>query len=124
MLKRRNLARIGGVIATLSLLVLPLASCGTAELSGTDLLFEVEDNWGHRVIFFIALAAGILANVFMTRAAHVGLGAAGLLMIVIEYAFSIGDPENTVRLLPGAYAAALGFGMVLAAGLMKGEDTG
>lgn len=120
MLTRNNLARLGGVIAALSLIFLPLASCGDAQLTGID-IFQAEGGGGHKVVLFIALAAAILSVVIMQRWAQMILGATGIATIVLEYINTLNDPERTVQLLGGAFLALLGFVLVLVAGLMNGR---
>lgn len=116
-MNKSNLGRLGGVIATLSLLFLPLASCGDAQLSGID-IFNAENSEGHKVLLAIAIAAGLLAIFVVQRWAQITAGAAGIAVIAVEYFNSLNDPERTVQLREGAYLALLGFVLVLVAGAM------
>jgi hypothetical protein len=120
MLTKSNLGRIGGVIATLSLLFLPLASCGDAQLTGID-VFSAENSEVHKILLAVALIAAIAAIFVVTRGAQIAAGVVGIVVIALEYFNSMQDPERLVQLKEGAYIALLGFGLVLAAGLM---DTG
>ena len=117
MLTKSNLGRLGGVIATLSLLFLPLASCGDAQLTGID-VFGAENSEVHKVLLAVALIAAIAAIFVVTRGAQIAAGVAGIVVIALEYFNSVQDPERLVQLREGAYIALLGFGLVLAAGLM------
>ena len=118
MVIKRNLGRLGGVLAALSLLFLPLASCGDAQLTGLD-IFQAEGSSGHKAILFIALAAAVLAIILVEHKAQLILGATGLATIVVEYLFTIDDPERTIQLREGAYLAALGFLVIFLAGLLR-----
>ena len=118
MLIKRNLGRLGGVVAALSLLFLPLASCGDAQLTGVD-IFQAEGNSGHKAILFIALAAAVLSVILVEHKAQLILGAIGLATIVVEYLFTIDDPERTIQLREGAYLAALSFLVIFLAGLLR-----
>lgn len=120
MLTKSNLGRLGGIIAALSLLFLPLASCGDAQLTGID-VFNAENSEVHKILLAVALIAAIAAIFVVTRGAQIAAGVAGIVVIALEYFNSINDPERLVQLREGAYLALLGFGLVLAAGLL---DTG
>lgn len=122
MLTSHNLARLGGVIATLSLIFLPLASCGEAQLTGID-IFQAEGSSGHKAILFVTLAAAVLSIFIMQKLAHIVLGGTGLVAIAIEYFFTLDDPERTIQLREGAFLALLGFALVLAAGLLPGSQS-
>jgi hypothetical protein len=117
MLTKSNLGRIGGVIATLSLLFLPLASCGDAQLTGIE-VFSAENSEVHKVLLAVALIAAIAAIFVVTRVAQIAACVVGIVVIALEYFNSVQDPERLVQLREGAYLALLGFGLVLAAGLM------
>jgi hypothetical protein len=118
MVIKRNLGRLGGLIAALSLLFLPLASCGEAQLTGLD-IFQADGNSGHKAILVIALLSAVLAVILVQHRAQLVLGATGLATIVIEYLFTIDDPERTIQLREGAYLATLGFLLVFLAGWLR-----
>ncbi|MEX2143549.1 MAG: hypothetical protein WD740_03060 [Anaerolineales bacterium] len=113
----KNLARLGGIVAALSLVFLPLASCGEAQLTGID-IFQADGNTVHKAILFIALAAAVLAIFIVQRWAQIAFGLTGLAAIAIEYLAILDDPERTIQLREGAFLAALGFLLVLVAGLL------
>jgi hypothetical protein len=119
MLTSHNLARLGGVIATLSLIFLPLASCGDAQLTGID-IFQAEGSTGHKALLFITLVAAVLSIVIMQKWAHLVFGGIGIVAIALEYVSSINDPERTIQLREGAFLALLGFAFVFVAGLLTG----
>lgn len=118
MQNRNNLARLGGIIAVLSLLFLPLASCGEARIAGTDLLFDVEGSLGHKAILAIALIAAVIAVIATKAWMQFTSGIAGLLAIGVEYLFTQKDSSGAIQLLQGSYVAMVGFALVLIAGLM------
>lgn len=117
MFSSHNLARLGGVVATLSLIFLPLASCGDAQLTGID-IFQAEGNNGHKAILFVTLAAAVLSIFILEKWAHLILGGTGLVAIAVEYFFTLDDAERTIQLREGAFLALLGFALVFAAGLL------
>lgn len=121
MFTSHNLARLGGVIATLSLIFLPLASCGDAQLTGID-IFQAEGSTGHKAILFVTLAAAVLSIFIMQKWGHLVLGGVGLVAIAVEYFSSLNDPERTIQLREGAFLALLGFAFVFAAGLLPGAQ--
>lgn len=112
------MGRLGGLLAALSLLLLPLASCGDAQLTGID-IFRAEGSSGHKAILFIALAAAVLAIFLVQHRAQIVLGLVGLAAIAVEFLFTIDDPERTIQLREGAYLAGLGFLLVLLAGWLR-----
>lgn len=119
---RNNLARLGGIVAVLSLLFLPVASCGDNVVTGTELLFEVEDNVIHKGILLIALVAAALAVVVAKSHVQLGAGIAGILAIGLEYFSAAQDDAGTIQLLQGSYLALVGFVLVLAAGWMGRKE--
>lgn len=114
-----NLSRLGGLIALLALVILPLASCGEATFTGIDVLFELEGAALHKLLVAVAILAAILAIFLVTRQAQVGLGAAGLLATLVAAWMVIGDGSDDTQVQMGAWVAVLGFLIVLAAGLMQ-----
>ena len=117
MLTKANLGRLGGIIATLSLLFLPLASCGDAQLTGVD-VFNAENSEIHKLLLVVALVAAIAAIFIVTRGAQIAASVAGIIVIALEYFNSTSDPERLVQLREGAYLALLGFVLVLVAAFM------
>jgi hypothetical protein len=118
MFTSKNLARIGGIVAALSLIFLPLASCGDAQLTGID-IFQAEGSEGHKAILFVALAAAVLAVFIIQRWAHLVFGGVGIAAVLVEYLSSLNDPERTVQLREGAWLALIGFLLVFAAGWLS-----
>jgi hypothetical protein len=119
---RNNLARLGGLVAFLSLLFLPLASCGDAQFTGTELLFTVEEHYIHRGILLIALVAAGFAVVVAKARTQLFAGIVGILAIGLEWFSAAQDEAGTIQLLHGSYLALVGFVLVLAAGLMGRKE--
>jgi hypothetical protein len=118
MVIKRNLGRLGGLVAAFSLLFLPLASCGEAELTGIN-VFQAEGSSGHKAILVIALLSAVLAIFLVQHTTQIVLGLIGFATILVEYLFTIDDPERTIQLREGAFIAALGFLLVFLAGLLR-----
>ncbi|MCW5878316.1 MAG: hypothetical protein KIS80_05560 [Anaerolineales bacterium] len=116
MLSGKALGRFGGIIATLSLIFLPLASCGDTQFHALD-VFQAENSEGHKILLFVALVAAVAAVAFVQRNAQIVSGMAGVAAIGLEYSSSLRDPERLVQLLVGTHLAFFGFLLVLAAGL-------
>lgn len=117
----RNLARLGGTIAALALIFLPLASCGDGALTAAD-IFRSEGIWVHKGILFAALVAAVLSIFILEQWAHVTFSLVGLAAIAVEYYFTR-DQASGVQLREGAYLAVIGFLLVLLAGaLSPGRD--
>lgn len=118
MLTKSNLGRLGGIIAALSLLFLPLASCGDAQLTGIQ-VFQAENSEVHKVLLAVALIAAVAAIFVVTRSTQIAAGVVGIAVIALEYFNSLKDPERLVQLREGAYLALLGFVLVLAAAFIE-----
>jgi hypothetical protein len=119
---RNNLARLGGLVAFLSLLFLPLASCGDAQFTGTELLFSVEEHFIHRGILLIALVAAGFAVVVAKARTQLFAGIVGILAIGLEWFSAAQDDAGTIQLLYGSFLALAGFVLVFAAGLMGRKE--
>lgn len=111
------LGRLGGIVATLSLVFLPLARCGESQFHAMD-VFRAENSEGHKALLFIALVAAISAALFVQRNVHLVAGLAGAAAIGLEYFSSFRDPDRMVQLLIGTHLAFFGFVVVLAAALL------
>lgn len=113
----RYLARIGGTIATLALVFLPLASCGEGQLTAMN-IFRAEGSWLHKAILFGALAAAVLSIFIMRGWAHLLFSFMGLAAIAVEYLFTQDENTGDIQLREGAYVALFGFLLVLLAGVL------
>jgi len=116
------LSRIGGTIAALALIFLPLASCGEGQLTAAD-IFQAEGIWPHKAILFGAIVAAILSIFIMRRWAHLLFGFMGLAAVAVEYLFTQDESTGDIQFREGAYVALFGFLLVLLAGvLFVGKD--
>jgi hypothetical protein len=114
-----TLSRIGGLVALLALVALPLASCGDADFTGVDVLFELEGAALHKLLIAVAIISATLAIFFVTRQAQLSLGSAGILAMLVAAWMVIGDGSDDTQVRAGTWIVVLGFGLVLAAGLMQ-----
>lgn len=120
---KKLLARIGGVIALVAMLALPLASCGDARLTGADMLFRVQDHPGLKLLVGSAVLAAILA-VFIARSwPSVIFGMVGIGVILYSGIALHANEVDRVRLLGGSLIAFVGYAIVLLAGLLPKTDT-
>jgi hypothetical protein len=60
--------------------------------------------WIHRVIVIVALA-GLLAGLYRSRSAALGLVALALVVTTAVDVFFVAEPRHAIRLLPGLVAA-------------------
>lgn len=113
-----NLSRIGGLVALVALLVLPLASCGEGQITGPE-LFRMEGAELHKLLVAVAGISAALTIFYVSRNAQLGLGAAGLISMLISAWMVIGDDSADTQVQIGAWVAVLGFVLVLVAGYMQ-----
>jgi hypothetical protein len=111
------LSRIGGTIAALALIFLPLASCGEGQLTASN-IFSAEGVWQHKAILFAAIAAAVLSVLIMQRWAHYLFSLVGLAAISVEYLFTQNPQTGDIQLREGAYVALFGFLLVLLSGVL------
>lgn len=114
----KTLARIGGTVAALSLIFLPLASCGEGELTAAR-IFTAEGILPHKAILFLAIAAAVLSVVIMGRWAQFVFSLLGIGAVGIEYLFTKNPETGDIHLLGGSYLALIGFLLVLVAGIFN-----
>lgn len=119
MLKSKTLSRFGGVLALFSLLALPLGSCGTVRLTGSEILLKVEDHPVLKLLVLIAVIAAILAIFLTTRSWQLLLGAAGVAALVIASFLVEADKNAATQVRGGTVLALIGFLFVFIPGLLN-----
>jgi hypothetical protein len=65
------------------------------------------------------LLFALLAIFLVQHTTQIVLGLIGFATILVEYLFTIDDPERTIQLHEGAFIAALGFLLVFLAGMLR-----
>jgi hypothetical protein len=113
----RYLARLGGTIATLALVFLPLASCGEGTLTAAN-IFTAEGIWPHKAILFAAMVAAVLSIFIMRRWAHLLFSFMGIGAVIVEYLFTQDENTGDIQLREGSYVALFGFLLVLLAAVL------
>lgn len=95
---RNNFARLGGLIALVSVLILPLASCGEVRLRGADIL-SMETRPGVKLLVVMAGLAAVLAIFIVNRWAQLLFGLIGIAEFIYVAGGLVGRP---VACHPGA----------------------
>lgn len=115
---KKLLARIGGLVALIAMLALPLASCGQVRLTGTDILLRTEDLPGLKLLILVAVLAAIF-SLFVARSwALIIFGMLGIGVILYSGIALHANDVDRVRLLGGSLVAFVGYAIVLLAGLL------
>lgn len=116
---KNTLSRIGAVISLFALTALPLVSCGNVKLTGADILFKVEERPLMKLLILVAVLSAILAVFLVTRAAQLGLGAAGILSSLWASFLVTSDGSDGTQVRGGMLIVLFGFALVLIAGLLR-----
>ena len=105
------LARIGGIIAVVSLTVLPLASCGGSSISGVEMLTTEGLNLEIKAFLAISILCAIAAFFARSRLGIWIVGLVGLGSIIASYLLF--REEWNVELETGGYLSVIGFVLIL-----------
>jgi hypothetical protein len=73
----------------------------------------------HKILVGLAGLSAVLAIFFVSRRAQLTLGSAGIIVMLIAAWMVIGDGSDDTQVRAGTWIVVLGFGLVLAAGLMQ-----
>lgn len=119
-MEKSTLSRIGALIALVALMVLPLASCGTGDITGPG-LFKLEGAELHKILVLVAAVAAALAIFYVSRNAQIGLGGLGLGVLAVAALMVVQDGNADTAVRYGTWVAAAGFLLVLIAGLTTPE---
>lgn len=119
-MEKSTLSRLGSLIALFALMVLPLASCGTGEITGPG-LFTLDGAELHKILVLVAMAAAALGIFYVTRNAQIGLGGLGLGALAIAALMVVQDGNADTAVRYGTWVAAAGFMLMLIAGLTTPE---
>lgn len=119
-MEKSTLSRIGALIALFALLVLPLASCGSGDITGPG-LFTLDGAELHKILVLVAVLSAALAVFYVTRNAQIGLGGAGLAALAVAALMVVQDGNADTAIRYGTWVAAVGFLLVLIAGLTTPE---
>lgn len=120
-MEKSTLSRIGALIALVALMVLPLASCGTGDITGPG-LFKLEGAELHKILVLVAVVAAALAVFYVSRNAQIGLGGLGLGALAVAALMVVQDGNADTAVRYGTWVAAAGFLLVLVAGLTTPES--
>ena len=105
------LARIGGIVALISLTVLPLASCGGSSISGVEMLTTEGLNIEIKVFLLISIICALVAIIVYSKSWIWIVGFVGLGSLISSYL--IFREEWNVELETGGYLSVIGFIMIL-----------
>lgn len=127
MLQKGLLSKIGGIVALISILFLPVGGCGKLGLTGIEILSatdkEIEIPSEIKLMIVFSLISAFLA-IFMTEVLILFIcGSCGIAGILIAYQISR-SKVPVVELKIGAFLAIIGFALVLVEGflLSKRQD--
>jgi hypothetical protein len=119
-MQKSTLSRIGALIALFALLVLPLASCGSGDITGPG-LFKLDGAELHKILVLVAVGAAAMAVFYVSRNAQIGLGGLGLGALAVAALMVVQDGNADTAVRYGTWVAAGGFLLVLIAGLTTPE---
>lgn len=119
-MQKSALSRIGALIALFALLVLPLASCGSGDITGPG-LFKLDGAELHKILVLVAVGAAAMAVFYVSRNAQIGLGGLGLGALAVAALMVVQDGNADTAVRYGTWVAAVGFLLVLIAGLTTPE---
>lgn len=114
------LARIGGILAIVSLTVLPLAGCGSSTLSGIDILTveSLEISIGIKILLVVAMFCAIGALIVKSQASFLASGLVGLGSLLASYLILRQEFSNIIEMKMGGYLSVIGFIFILGEGLL------
>jgi hypothetical protein len=120
-MNRKSVARLGGVIALISVLILPLASCGDVRLRGADILF-METRPGVKSLVVAAAVAAVLAIFIVNRWAQLLIGLIGMAEFIYVAGGLWVDRSPATQVRSGSFLALIGFVMIFLAGLLARRE--
>jgi len=120
-MNRKSVARLGGVIALISVLILPLASCGDVRLRGADILF-METRPGVKSLVVAAAVAAVLAIFMVNRWAQLLIGLIGMAEFIYVAGGLWVDRSPATQVRSGSFLALIGFVMIFLAGLLARRE--
>lgn len=111
------MAKIGGLVALVSIAFLPIAGCGSVGVSGWDIIRANDVGILLKgLILFSALCALFAALTTAVTGLFV-TGGGGILSLLIGY--TLARQNIPVDLKVGAYLAFIGFGLVLVDAVLR-----
>lgn len=116
MIPKGMLSKIGGVLALVALLFLPLGGCGGASLSGFDVLSSGKVGAGIKFMLLISAGCAVAAFFLKKAPALFSTGGGGIAGLIAG--FVIARQSFPIEMRVGAYLSMLGFILVLAEGFM------
>ncbi len=127
---KKTIVRIGAIIATISLLVLPLVSCGEMELTGLDILQSgARIEW--KLLMGLAIV-GAAVTLFLRNPSHCLIGSivglASFIVLILWIRYGDSEPKgvndefakaievvarSSIRFRYGAFGVIGGFGLII-----------
>ncbi len=114
---RGLLSKVGGVIALVSIVFLPIGGCGDIGLTGFEVLRDNDIPGLIKVLIGISILCAFIALFVKFYVGLVASGAIGITGLLTSYL--IARKDIPVDLKAGAYLALIGFGLVLAEGIRQ-----
>ena len=116
MVPKGLMAKIGGVLALIALLFLPLGGCGGASVSGFNVLSAGSVGIGIKFMLIISVSCALAAFFFKTAPAFFLTGGGGLAGLIAG--FIVARQSFPVEMRIGVYLSILGFILILAEGFL------
>lgn len=130
MLPKGLLSKIGGLLAVISLTVLPLAGCGNYTLSGVEVLTSDNFSTGIKILLMISVLCAVGGLFSKSKAAFLVLGFAGLGSLLASYLVLRKELYGNIEMKTGGYLSVIGFILILGDGFItdsrkmtNGNDT-
>src|ERR1700729_699493 len=104
------LSKLGGAIAIISILFLPVVGCGGENANGIQIVQSDHVSSDIKAFIIVAIACGVLILLLKTSIQLALTGVAGIASLLIGY-FMAKDKLGGVDLKAGYYFAIIGFGL-------------
>ena len=114
------MAKIGGLIAVVSLCFLPVAGCGNAAVTGLQILRADDVGVILKALIGLSMLCAVLALAATTVIELFATGGGGIVSLLICYALA--RQKIPFDLKEGTYLAFLGFGLVLIGAALRQQQ--
>ena len=116
------LSKAGGILAIISLTVLPLAGCGNSTVSGIEVLTTEDVSIGVKLLLIVSVLCAIGALFGKTRVVFLTLGLVGLGSLITSYVILRQEYYNMIEMKTGGYLSIISFILILGDGFISSQN--